>query len=38
MQPVTIKVRGSDLRIDLNLVAEIVGLTALAAIVAIYRH
>jgi len=38
MQPVTIKVRGSDLRIDLNLVAEIVGLSALAAIVAIYRH
>jgi hypothetical protein len=38
MRPVTIAVRGSNLSIDLNLVAEAGGLLALAAIVALYRH
>jgi hypothetical protein len=38
MQPLIIRVRGSSRRIDLNLVAEICDLLALAAIVAIYRH
>ena len=33
-----IKVRGSPLCIDLNLVAEIGGVLTLAAIVALYRH
>ena len=36
--PATITVRGSSLRIDLNLVAEILAVLALAAIIAIYRH
>ncbi|HEV2485772.1 MAG TPA: hypothetical protein VGT08_09590 [Terracidiphilus sp.] len=38
MRPLIITVRGSSLRIDLNLVAEICGLLALAAIFAIYRR
>ena len=38
MPHLRITVRGSILRIDLNLVAEICGLLALAAIVAIYKH
>jgi hypothetical protein len=36
--PATIAVRGSNLRIDLNLVAEVGGVMALAAIIALYRH
>jgi len=38
MQPLKITVRGSTLRIDLNLVAETCGLLALAVIVALYRR
>jgi hypothetical protein len=38
MPQLRIDVSGSILRIDLNLVAEICGLLALAAIVAIYKH
>lgn len=38
MPHLRINVSGSILRIDLNLVAEICGLLALAAIVAIYKH
>jgi hypothetical protein len=38
MRPAIIKLRGSTLRIDLNLVAEFAGLLTLAAIVALYRH
>jgi uncharacterized membrane-anchored protein YitT (DUF2179 family) len=38
MPPLKIKVRGSTLCIDLNLVAEIGGILTLAAIVALYRH
>jgi hypothetical protein len=38
MQPLRIDLRGSTLRIDLNLVAEIGGILTLAAIVALYRH
>ena len=38
MKPLIIKFRGSNLRVDLNLVAETIGLLALAAIVAIYKH
>lgn len=38
MRPLIITVRGSSLRIDLNLVAETIGVLALAAIAAIYRH
>lgn len=37
MQPARIKVPGSTFRIDLNLVAELCGLLALAAIIALYR-
>ena len=36
--PATITVRGSTLRIDINLVAELCGLLALAVIIALYRH
>lgn len=38
MKPLTISLRGSTLRIDLNLVAETVGALALLAIVEMYRH
>ncbi len=38
MQPLKITVLGSTLRIDLNLVAELCGLLALAVIIALYRH
>jgi len=38
MQPATIQVRGSSLRVDLNLAAETCGMLALAVIVAIYRQ
>jgi hypothetical protein len=38
MPPATIAIRGSNLRIDLNLVAEAGGVLALAAIIALYRH
>jgi hypothetical protein len=38
MPPLRIKLRSSTLRIDLNLVAEICGILALAALVALYRH
>jgi hypothetical protein len=38
VQPLIIRTRDSVLRIDLNLAAEITGLLALAAIVAIYRY
>jgi hypothetical protein len=38
IRPATITVRGSRLRIDLNLAAEIGGVLALAAIVALYSH
>jgi hypothetical protein len=38
MPPLRINFRGSTRRIDLNLVAEIGGILALAAIVAFYRH
>ena len=37
MQPAIIKVRGSSLRVDLNVVAELCGLLALAVIIALYR-
>ena len=37
MQPLKITALGSTLRIDLNLVAELCGLLALAAIIALYR-
>jgi len=36
MPPWIVRIRGRQFRVDLNLVAEIVGLTSLAAIVAIY--
>ena len=38
MRPLIVRVRGANLRIDLNLAAEIVGVLALATVVAIYRH
>ena len=38
MRPLIVTVRGANLRIDLNLAAEIVGVLALATVVAIYRH
>lgn len=38
MKPLVIRARGSQIRIDLNLVAEICGLFALAIVVAIYAH
>ena len=38
MKPLIIRAGGSNLRIDLNLVAEICGVLALAIIVAIYAH
>lgn len=38
MQPLKINVRSSTLLIDLNLVAEIGGVLALGAIIALYRH
>ena len=38
MKPLKITFRGKRLSIDLNLVAEIIGLLAIAAIVALYRR
>jgi len=38
MQPLKITVLDSTLRIDLNLVAELCGLLALAVIIAFYRN
>lgn len=38
MPPAIIKVRGSNLHIDFNLVAEVGGVLVLAAIIALYRH
>jgi hypothetical protein len=37
MPPWTVRTRGRQLRIDLNVVAEILGLLSLAVIVALYR-
>ena len=38
IQPATIAIRGSIIRIDLNLVVETGSLLALAIIIALYRH
>jgi hypothetical protein len=38
IKPLVITVRGSKIRVDLNLVAETVGVLALVAIVVIYRR
>jgi hypothetical protein len=38
IQPATIGIPGSNIRIDLNLVAEMGGALALAAIIALYNH
>lgn len=38
MKPLAFKVHGSMVLVDLNLVAEIAGVLALMAIVALYRH